>query len=116
MKKRIAYIITTAVLTGAAFFVGNYQPTKAANTKKDRLELIEITNASTGTALTYTDGELFYDFWIPAEALEENGLINVHTVKGWETWETAEEVGLEICGYAITKEPYTLETTVKQVD
>lgn len=117
MKKRIAYILTTAVLTGAAFFVGNYQPTKTDN-RTENFELIEITNASTGTALTYTDtdGELFYDFWIPAEALEENGLINVHTVKGWETWETADEVGLELCGYEITKAPYTVNTTVEKID
>ena len=69
-----------------------------------------------GTELTYTDGELFYNFWIPEEALKENGLINVQNVKGWETWESADEVGLEICGYEITKAPYTVNATVEKID
>ena len=115
MKKRIIYILTTAVLTGAAFFLGNYQTAQADN-KTENFELIEITNATTGAELTYTDGKNFYNFWIPAEELEENGLISIHAIKGWETWETADEVGLEIGGYEITKEPYTVNTTVKRLD
>ena len=115
MKKRITYILTTAVLAGTAFFLGNYQTAQADN-RTENLELIEITNATTGAELTYTDGKNFYNFWIPEEALEENGLISIHTIKGWETWETAEEVGLEIGGYEITKAPYTVSTTVKKVD
>lgn len=117
MKKRIAYILATAVLTGAAFFVGNYQSAKAdTNTRSENFELVEITNTSTGAELTYTDGKNFYNFWIPEETLEENGLINVYAVKGWEHWENAEEVGLEIGGYEITKKPYTVETTVEKID
>ena len=115
MKRKIIYILTTAVLTGTAFFLGNYQ-TAQANNRTENFELVEITNTFMGTELTYTDGELFYNFWIPAETMEENGLINVYTVKGWETWETAEEVGLEICGYEITKAPYTVNTTVERLD
>lgn len=115
MKKRITYIITTAVLTGVAFFLGNYQTAQADN-KTENFELIEITNATTGAELTYTDGKNFYNFWIPAEALEENGLISIHAIKGWETWESADEVGLEICGYEITKAPYTVNTTVERID
>lgn len=115
MKKRITYILTTAVLAGTAFFLGNYQTAQADN-RTENFDLIEITNATTGAELTYTDGKNFYNFWIPAEALKENGLINVHAIKGWETWESADEVGLEICGYEITKAPYTVNTTVERID
>ena len=115
MKKRIAYIITTAVLAGTAFFLGNYQTAQADN-RTENFELIEITNAAMGTELTYTDGDLFYDFWIPSRDLESAGLLNVQNVKGWETWESADEVGLELCGYEITKEPYTVNTTVEKID
>ena len=117
MKKRIIYILTTAVLAGTAFFLGNYQTAQAdTNTRSENFELIEITNAAMGTELTYTDGDLFYDFWIPSGDLESAGLINVNSVKGWETWESADEVGLEICGYEITKAPYTVNTTVERID
>lgn len=115
MEKRIAYIITTAVLAGTAFFLGKYQTAQADN-RTENLELIEITNATTGAELTYTDGKNFYNFWIPEEALKENGLINAQNVKGWETWESADEVGLEICGYEITKAPYTVNATVEKID
>ena len=115
MKKRIAYIITTAVLVGTAFFFGKYQTAQADN-RTENFELIEITNATTGAELTYTDGKNFYNFWIPEEALKENGLISIHTIKGWETWESADEVGLEICGYEVTKAPYTVNTTVEKID
>lgn len=115
MKKRITYILTTAVLAGTAFFLGNYQTAQADN-RTENFDLIEITNATTGAELTYTDGKKIYNFWIPAEALKENGLINVHAIKGWETWETADEVGLKICGYEITKAPYTVNTTVEKID
>ena len=117
MKKRIIYILTTAVLAGTAFFLGNYQTAQAdTNTRSENFDLIEITNATTGAELTYTDGKNFYNFWIPADALKENGLINVHAIKGWETWETADEVGIEIGGYEITKAPYTVNTTVEKID
>ena len=115
MKKRITYILTTAVLTGTAFLIGNYQTTQA-NVRTENFELVQITNATTGARLSFADGETFYDFWLPEETLEENGLISIHTIKGWETWETADEVGLELCGYEITKAPYTVNTTVEKID
>lgn len=41
--------------------------------------------------------------------------IQLNQIKGWETWETSEEVGLEIQGngwiYTIEKEPYTANGT-----
>ena len=48
----------------------------------------------------------------------DSTMINLEDVKGWETWETSEEVGIEIQtnngDYTITKEPYTVgNVTIK---
>lgn len=45
-------------------------------------------------------------------------VINLEDVRGWESWETTEEVGIEIQtetgDYTITKEPYTVgNVTIK---
>lgn len=84
MKKRITYVLTTAVLVGTAFFLGNYQTAQADN-RAENLELIEITNAISGARFSFTDGENFYDFWIPEETLEENGLIDTANIVDWNT-------------------------------
>ena len=110
-------ILTALVLTAtaiAAFCAGRAtsQPTQPEN-----LTRLEMTAESGGLYLSYTDDQdRFYDFWIPSGDLESDGLINVNSVKGWETWETADEVGLELCGYEITKAPYTVNTTVEKID
>lgn len=86
-------------------------------TQPENLTRLEMTVESGGLYLSYTDDQdRFYDFWIPYRDLESVGLINVNSVKGWETWESADEVGLEICGYEITKAPYTVNTTVEKID
>lgn len=84
MKKRITYILTTAVLAGTAFLIGR-----------------------NGAEIPATEAQVAE---IPA------GYINIYDIKGWETWESADEVGLEISGYEITKEPYTVNATVEKID
>ena len=109
MKILTALAITATALT--AFVAGH------VTSQPENLTRLEMTAESDGLYLSYTDDQdRFYDFWIPSGDLESAGLINVNSVKGWETWETADEVGLTICGYEITKAPYTVETTVKRLD
>ena len=48
----------------------------------------------------------------------DSPVIKLEDVKGWETWETSEEVGIEIQtnngDYTLTKEPYTVgNVTIK---
>lgn len=111
MKRKIfvTLVITATVL--AAFVAGR------ATSQPENLTRLEMTAESGGLYLSYVDNQdRFYDFWIPSGDLESAGLINVQNVKGWEAWETAEEVGLKLCGYEITKAPYTVNTTVEKND
>lgn len=90
MKKILTVLALTATAL-AAFCAGRVtsQPTQPEN-----LTRIEMAAESGGLYLSYTDDQdRFYDFWIPSGDLESVGLINVNSVKGWETWESAEEVG-----------------------
>lgn len=109
MKILTALAITATALT--AFVAGHVA------SQPENLTRLEMTAESGGLYLSCTDDQdRFYDLWIPSRDLESAGLLNVQNVKGWETWETADEVGLEICGYEITKEPYTVNTTVEKID
>lgn len=89
MKRKILYILTTAVIGVAAFFVGKIstavdQPeTVQAETKAP--ELTEMTVESNGLFLEYSDGENFFTFWIPSENLEKAGLINTAHIVDWNT-------------------------------
>ena len=89
MKRKILYILTTAVIGVAAFSVGKIstavdQPeTVQAETKAP--ELIEMTVESGGLFLEYTDGKNFYSYWIPSEDLENAGLINTENIVDWNT-------------------------------
>lgn len=109
MKILTALVLVATAL--AAFVAGR------VTSQPENLTRLEMTAESGGLYLSYTDDQdRFYDFWIPHRDLESAGLLNVNSVKGWETWESADEVGLELCGYEITKAPYTVNTTVERID
>lgn len=118
MKKKIAYLTITAVIATTAFFVGkNFtEPTQQPETVQAETkapELIEMTVESGGLFLEYTDGNNFYSYWIPSEKLADHDLINVNDIKGWETYDTGDIIGIELqasdWGYVIEKEPYTVD-------
>ena len=117
MKRKILYILTTAVIATTAFFIGkNFteQPTQP-ETIQTAPELMEMTVENGGLYLEYTDGTNFYSYWIPSEKLADHDLINVNDIKGWETYDTGDIIGIELqasdWGYVIEKEPYTVDTT-----
>lgn len=121
MKKKIAYLTITAVIATTAFFVGkNFTTTITepetvqTETTQTAPELTEMTVESGGLFLEYTDGENFYSYWIPSEKLADHDLINVNDIKGWETYDTGDIIGIELqahdWGYVIEKEPYTVDT------
>ena len=92
MKRKIAYLTITAVIGVTAFFVGKnfteptQQPeTVQAETIRTAPELMEMTVESGGLYLEYTDGNNFYSYWIPAEDLENAGLINTENIVDWNT-------------------------------
>ena len=73
MKRKILYILTTAVIGVTAFFVGkNFtEPTQQPETIQARPELMEMTVENGCLYLEYTDGTNFYSYWIPSEKLAE---------------------------------------------
>ena len=120
MKRKILYLTITAVVGVTAFFVGkNFtttttQPeTVQPETIQTAPELIEMTVKNGGLFLEYTDGTNFYSYWIPSEKLADHDLINVNDIKGWETYDTGDIIGIELqasdWGYVIEKEPYTVD-------
>lgn len=122
MKRKIAYLITTAVIGMTAFFIGkNFSttPTQPETVQPETIqtapELTEMTVESNGLFLEYSDGNDFYSYWISSEKLADHDLINVNDIKGWETYNTGDIIGIELqasdWGYVIEKEPYTVDTT-----
>lgn len=92
MKRKIAYLITTAVVGVTAFFVGkNFttaptQPeTVQAEETQTAPELMEMTVENGGLYLEYTDGTNFYSYWIPSDDLERAGLIDTANIVDWNT-------------------------------
>ena len=117
MKRKIAYLTLTAVIGMTAFFIGkNFTTTTTEpETIQTAPELTEMTVENGGLYLEYTDGTNFYSYWIPSEKLADHDLINVNDIKGWETYDTGDIIGIELqasdWGYVIEKEPYTVDTT-----
>ena len=120
MKRKILYAITTAVIGVAAFSIGKFttstpEPTQQPETVQTAPELMEMTVENGGLYLKYTDGTNFYSYWISSEKLADHDLINVNDIKGWETYDTGNIIGIELqasdWGYVIEKEPYTVDTT-----
>lgn len=119
MKKKILYAITTAVIATTAFFVGKFtaptQPeTVQAETIQTAPELIEMTVENGSLFLEYSDGNNFYSYWIPAEDVEEAGLIDPAEIIDWNTdgeelafmTETSDRIGYEWYSYH-SKDTYT---------
>lgn len=115
MKKKILYLTSTAVIGVTAFFIGkNFtEPAQQPETIQTAPELTEMTVESGGLYLEYTDGTNFYSYWISSEKLADHDLINVNDIKGWETYDTGDIIGIELqasdWGYVIEKEPYTVD-------
>ena len=85
MKRKIAYILTTAVIGMTAFFVGKNFSEPIQQPENVNLERIEMTVEYGGLFLEYTDGTNFYSYWIPTEDLENAGLINTENIVDWNT-------------------------------
>ena len=118
MKKKIVYSVLLAVIATTAFSIGKFTATTEpeivqAETIQTAPELIEMTVENGGLYLEYSDGENFYSYWIPSEKLADHDLINVNDIKGWETYDTGDIIGIELqasdWGYVIEKEPYTVD-------
>ena len=118
MKRKIAYLTIMAVIGMTAFFIGKFSaPTEPETVQPETIqtapELTEMTVESGGLYLEYTDGNNFYSYWIPSEKLADHDLINVNDIKGWETYDTGDIIGIELqasdWGYVIEKEPYTVD-------
>lgn len=118
MKRKILYALATAVIGMAAFSIGKFttatpEPeTIQAETKV--LELIEMTVENGNLFLEYSDGNNFYSYWIPAEDVEEAGLIDPAEIVDWNTdgeelafmTETSDRIGYEWYSYH-SKDTYT---------
>lgn len=92
MRRKILYLTLTAVIATTAFFIGkNFTTTTTepeivqAETIQTAPELMEMTVKNGGLYLEYTDGTNFYSYWIPAEDLENAGLINTENIVDWNT-------------------------------
>lgn len=114
MKRKIAYLTLTAVIATTAFFIGkNFTEPAQPETIQTAPELIEMTVENGGLYLEYSDGTNFFTHWIPSEKLADHDLINVNDIKGWETYDTGDIIGIELqasdWGYVIEKEPYTVD-------
>ena len=87
MKRKILYILTTAVIGVTAFFIGkNFtEPTQQPKTIQTAPELTEISH------LTVTEYGLQIDFadntgvWIESADLEKAGLIDTENIVDWNT-------------------------------
>jgi len=83
MKRKILYILTTAVIGAAAFSIGKNCTVEPAQPKTP--ELMEMTVENGGLYLEYSDGKNFFTHWIPSEDLEEAGLIDTAHIVDWNT-------------------------------
>ena len=76
MKRKILYILTTAVIATTAFFVGkNFTEPTQQPADNINLERIEMTEQYDGIWLDYTDGNNFYSFYLTSKDLENVGYI-----------------------------------------
>ena len=85
MKRKILYILTTAVIATTAFFVGKNFTKQPTQPETKTPELMEMTVENGGLYLEYTDGTNFYSYWIPSDDLERAGLIDTANIIDWNT-------------------------------
>lgn len=130
MKRKIAYIFTTAVISLAAFSIGKFT-SESDTSDTPNSEQTEIVETSTETAqeiksIETTEYGMLITFsddtgvFVDTESLEKAGLINVNDIKGWENWDDGNIAGIELQAdnwiYEITKVPYTVNTTVTKTE
>lgn len=127
MKRKIAYIFTTAVISLAAFSIGKFtsesdtpdqKTTKTITVEAETAQEIKsIETTEYGMLITFGDNT---GVFVDAESLEKAGLININEIKGWEHWDDGKIAGIELQAddwiYEITKVPYTVDTTVTKTE
>ena len=123
MKRKIAYIFTTAVISLAAFSIGKFtskndtpEP-ETTETTETAQEIKSIETTEHGMLITFGDET---GVFVDTESLEKAGLININEIKGWEHWDDGKIAGIELQAddwiYEITKVPYTVDTTVTKTE
>ena len=127
MKRKIAYIFTTAVISLAAFSIGKFtsesdtpdqKTTKTTTVETETAQEIKsIETTKYGMLITFGDDT---GVFVDTESLEKAGLININEIKGWEHWDDGKIAGIELQAddwiYEITKVPYTVDTTVTKTE
>lgn len=124
MKKKIAYIFTTAAVSLTAFSIGKFtsapasETTETTTTEEETAQEIKSIEATEyGVLITFGDDT---GVFVDTESLEKAGLININEIKGWEHWDDGKIAGIELQSddwiYEITKVPYTVETTVTKTE
>ena len=127
MKRKIAYIFTTAVISLAAFSIGKFttetsvpdsEQTETTTVKTETAQEIKsIETTEHGMLITFGDNT---GVFVDTESLEKAGLININEIKGWEHWDDGKIAGIELQAddwiYEITKVPYTVDTTVTKTE
>ena len=127
MKRKIAYIFTTAAVSMTAFSIGKFtaetstpgpeQTETAKTTTEASQEIKSIETTEHGMLITFGDNT---GVFVDTESLEKAGLININEIKGWEHWDDGKIAGIELQAddwiYEITKVPYTVDTTVTKTE
>lgn len=127
MKRKIAYILTTAAVSLAAFSIGKFtsesdapdqKTTKTTTVETEAAQEIKfIETTEHGMLITFGDNT---GVFVDTESLEKAGLININEIKGWEHWDDGKIAGIELQAddwiYEITKVPYTVDTTVTKTE
>ena len=127
MKRKIAYILTTAAVSLAAFSIGKFtsesdapepETTKTTTVETETAQEIKsIETTEYGMLITFGDNT---GVFVDTESLEKAGLVNINEIKGWEHWDDGKIAGIELQAddwiYEITKVPYTVDTTVTKTE
>ena len=127
MKRKIAYILTTAVISLTAFFIGKFtSESDTPDQKTTKTTTVETETAQEIKSIETTEHGMLITFgddtgvFIDAESLGKAGLININEIKGWEHWDDGKIAGIELQAddwiYEITKVPYTVDTTVTKTE
>lgn len=127
MKRKIAYIFTTAVISLAAFSIGKFtSESDTPDQKTTKTTTVEAETAQEIKSIETTEHGMLITFgdntgvFVDTEGLEKAGLININEIKGWEHWDDGKIAGIELQAddwiYEITKVPYTVDTTVTKTE
>lgn len=127
MKRKIVYILTTAVISLAAFSIGKFtSETNTPDQKTTKTTTVETETAQEIKSIETTEYGMLITFgddtgvFVDTESLEKAGLVNINEIKGWEHWDDGKIAGIELQAddwiYEITKVPYTVDTTVTKTE